>query len=229
MKNEDTLNLALLKRPIAYLPIVAKAFGSVNLAVMWSQLYYWTDRTNDPDGWIYKTADEMFEETGLTRRKQDGARELGRQLGVIEDDVRGTPPKIHYRIDLKKTLEVIQEYLNSTKTATLFEGEKPAKAVTPKQETPGDFARRFFSGEKTAVEAIEEWLLQQGATLSDPVRREMAKFASHWTEPTKSGKKVRWELEKTFDVKRRLVTWLTNAAKWSKGGSGSQPRGGMRV
>jgi len=33
------------------------------------------------------------------------------------------------------------------------------------------------------------------------------KFYDYWTEPNKSHTKMRWELEKTWDVKRRLITW----------------------
>lgn len=40
--------------------------------------------------------------------------------------------------------------------------------------------------------------------------REITKFLSYWTEPNKSGSKQRWELQPTFDVRRRLVTWFGN-------------------
>lgn len=33
------------------------------------------------------------------------------------------------------------------------------------------------------------------------------KFISYWTEPNKSGTKMRFELERTWDTKRRLKTW----------------------
>ena len=35
-------------------------------------------------------------------------------------------------------------------------------------------------------------------------------FVSYWTEPNKSKTKMRFELEKTWDTKRRLQTWLFN-------------------
>ena len=40
-------------------------------------------------------------------------------------------------------------------------------------------------------------------------------FYSYWTEPTKSGTKMRFELEKTWDLKRRLRTWLKNTSQWT--------------
>lgn len=214
--------LELLRRPIAYHAILAKAFDSVNLAVMWSQLYYWTPRANDENGWIYKSQDEMHEETGLSRRQQEKAREIGRELGVLEDMVRGTPPTIHYRVMIGRTVEILQAYLAKNVNTTLF----PALAVA-KEETPGDFARRFFSGDELAEEQIKGWLTDNGVVVNEAIAKEIRKFKALWTEPNKSGKKVRWELERTFDVRRRIATWLGNAAKWGK--SGTKARGGMRV
>ena len=47
------------------------------------------------------------------------------------------------------------------------------------------------------------------------VRRELMKFISYWTEPSKSGKKQRWELEKTFEVGRRLATWFSRITQFN--------------
>jgi len=49
------------------------------------------------------------------------------------------------------------------------------------------------------------------------IRKEVDKFISYWTEPNKSGTRVRWEMEKTFEVYRRLVTWLSRSEIFSKG------------
>jgi hypothetical protein len=35
----------------------------------------------------------------------------------------------------------------------------------------------------------------------------LLKFCNYWTEPNKSKTKMRFELEKVFDISRRLVTW----------------------
>ena len=33
------------------------------------------------------------------------------------------------------------------------------------------------------------------------------KFVNYWTEKNKSGTKMRYELEKTFEISKRLATW----------------------
>lgn len=42
-------------------------------------------------------------------------------------------------------------------------------------------------------------------------------FFNHWTEPNKSKTKMKYELESTWDVGRRLTTWEDNDRRWNKG------------
>lgn len=39
-------------------------------------------------------------------------------------------------------------------------------------------------------------------------------FFSYWSEPNKSKTKMRWELQRTWDIKRRLKTFSDNQKKW---------------
>jgi hypothetical protein len=41
------------------------------------------------------------------------------------------------------------------------------------------------------------------------VESELDKFVSYWSELTKDGKRQRWQLEKVFEVSRRLGTWFS--------------------
>lgn len=40
-------------------------------------------------------------------------------------------------------------------------------------------------------------------------------FCNYWTEKNKSRTKMRWELERTFEISRRLVTWAGNDSKFN--------------
>ena len=62
---------------------------------------------------------------------------------------------------------------------------------------------------------IEEFHKKSGISVIF-LKKEVRKFYMYWTEPTKNGKKQRWQTEKTFEVKRRLIRWLDNAHEWSK-------------
>lgn len=40
-------------------------------------------------------------------------------------------------------------------------------------------------------------------------------FVDYWTEKNLSGKKMKFEMQSTFDIKRRLLKWLSNAKEWN--------------
>jgi hypothetical protein len=44
---------------------------------------------------------------------------------------------------------------------------------------------------------------------------ELKAFADYWTEPNKSRTKLRFEMEKTWDMKRRFAKWMRNKKDWS--------------
>ena len=41
-------------------------------------------------------------------------------------------------------------------------------------------------------------------------------FTSYWTESNENGKKMKFEMQKTFDIKRRLIKWRDNNKEWKK-------------
>lgn len=97
----------LLDKPIAYHRIYAEVAGDVLAGVMLSQAIYWSNRTDDPDGWFYKVQEEWYEETALTRKNQETARKI---LGNLCDEQgnkvwherrKDIPAKLYYRIDHK--------------------------------------------------------------------------------------------------------------------------------
>lgn len=203
---------ALLRRPIAVHPIVIKAFGSAKLGILWSQFYYWSDKTSDPDGWIYKTREDLFDETGLSRKEQETARELGIKLGVLESVPMGMPRKVHFRVRMETSLKLIEQYAEKNHEAI---DEDPEM-----REVPPDAREFFTSTEKQTLAA--NLLAEKGLDL-EMAKNEIKKFVKYWTEPSASGKKQRWEDQKFFDLKRRLATWFNNAKKFSsKGGNKNQ-------
>ena len=72
--------------------------------------------------------------------------------------------------------------------------------------TPSQIAKSFFErGEE--YEGMQMYLSERMPT--GLVVSELEKFWSYWTEPNKSGTKVRWQLEPTFDIRRRIATWMS--------------------
>lgn len=96
-----------------------------------------------------------------------------------------------------------------------------AGAPTPKQ-----YARAFFSKDKTAMTAEAQYFIDQGFPV-ELVRQEFLKFCHYWQAKTPNGKKEIWEKRETFEIRRRLVTWFGNVAEkyQKKGGSLTIPQG----
>jgi len=101
--------LSLLDRPIAYHRIFVTLTGSVTAAVLLSQAVYWSRRTGENGGWFWKTAADWTEETGLTRREQETARAILRELGFWQEEKRGIPARLWFFLDVPALETVLRE------------------------------------------------------------------------------------------------------------------------
>jgi len=86
----------------------------------------------------------------------------------------------------------------------------PSVGASP---TPAQEAQEFFESEEKQRACVE--MLVAKSLPEETAKNEIQKFIRHWTEPTHSGRKQRWQTERTFEVKRRLITWFNNAAKFN--------------
>ncbi len=75
---------------------------------------------------------------------------------------------------------------------------------------PSELAKDFFNNVDKQLE-VSNYLVEHYKIDEHSAKLEIAKFVSYWTEPNKSGKKQRWEMEKVFEVKRRFATWFLKA------------------
>lgn len=124
-----------------------------------------------------------------------------------------TPPPVY---KAKKGAKITKEVMTPGAIVKVDAPEEPTEqsaleTILPKEPTPGEIARDFFLKEsKYRIGIIDEIASSTGAQ-RDALVAEIKKFYTYWTEPNKSGTKARWEMERTFEVKRRLFTWLQRA------------------
>lgn len=178
---EQKIIYELLKRPIAYHPAIAKAFGSVQLAIFWSQLYYWKDKGKDPEGWIYKTSEEIFNETGLKRRGQETARKKAEKLGIIEELKKGMPAKLHYRIDMEQTIKILAKHCKGMELPE--EPKRKLKNKGPKKHKYGEFKHVLLKPEeydklleKFGSKGRDKWI----KTLDEGIELKGYSYKSHY-------------------------------------------------
>ena len=93
------------------------------------------------------------------------------------------------------------------------ESKSGAIAPTPKNATPMEMNREFFNQGEAYNLLLSDFSERIEPSLLAP---EFQKFIVYWTEPNKSGTKTRWEQQNTFDVKRRLFTWLSRIQDQSR-------------
>jgi len=81
--------------------------------------------------------------------------------------------------------------------------------------SPAEEMRKFLEGKEIAFK-IAELVAGKSKIPMEKVIEELNNFRGYWTERNKNGTKQRWELERTFQLQRRLSVWFRNAEKFNK-------------
>jgi hypothetical protein len=97
----------LPNRVVGYSPDLARMVGGATIGLFLSQLLYLSDKGHNPDGWVYKSEQEMGKETGLTKREQQTARRKLLALGVIAIMRGGWKNTYHFKVIWEKLYQVI--------------------------------------------------------------------------------------------------------------------------
>jgi len=217
-------------RPIAFNRDFVRIGCGVKGALMLSQAIYWCKRTTTDDGSFWKTQEEWEEETGLTKYEQMTALKLLKKLGYLEVKKKGLPAKNYYIVDVNKILEKLntnhQWSIKSTTSSrqnhtTSGRKSRPHSNTESTTEITSDIVDPIKEKTENFIKEVYEVL--EGIELNENQKNEVQKFISYWTEPTKNKKKIKYDREPTWDMKRRLGTWMRNSIKWSK--NDNQPKG----
>jgi phage replication O-like protein O len=163
----------------------------------------------------------QFEEaTGKSRRSiAQTIKALVQKSILVQKTAPGKPTKMGINKDftnwqtipVQKTAPVQKQVdTRAVLRNQLVQKTAPTKDIYTKETltkenicTPSQIAKDFFSNPEPIIQEVSK------NHPEDIVRREIQKFILYWTEPNKSGTKQRWELEKTFEIKRRLFTWFS--------------------
>jgi hypothetical protein len=169
----------LRDRPVAYHPLLAKLVGGATTGLFLSQILYWSDKGSDPEGWIYKTMQELQEETGLTRREQETARQNLTNKNVLEVQRRGVPARLYYRINWEVLIQLLSDYAEQTRLA-----ESAKLDCTKPPNWIGGFAQSSYTestAESTASlsPGLESTVDVAASHVADGTPRERENLASH--------------------------------------------------
>lgn len=117
----------ILGRPIAFYRFYATIAGSASAGLFLSQAMYWDLRTNDPQGWFYKTYEQWTSETALNRYELDKIRHHLTTINILETQLKGSPARLYYRINHK----VLNNFLDAIKKGS-FTSIRPKNKNTKK-------------------------------------------------------------------------------------------------
>lgn len=193
---------------------------------------FWHDGKTLKRGEILLTLAEISASTRTTRDQVDKCLRWarGERMISVTKTTRGmrifivnyakyqdiTSTKKRQESDRKATAErhesdTIEEPLEpvTIKPRLQYEGSEPSAP------TPRDEAKKFFNSPEIR-QPIIEWMVSEKGVDQTLASKEIEKFVLYWTEPTHSGKAQRWEKESAFEIRRRLVTWISRAAKDSR-------------
>lgn len=93
-------------RQVAYYPQLRLITGSTTATILLCQFIYWRGKESDPNGWLYKSIEEIEEETGLSKHEQKTARIKLKESKLLEEYYARLDHQLWFRVDLERLNEL---------------------------------------------------------------------------------------------------------------------------
>jgi len=136
-------------RVVAHHPCFARVFGGAACGLLLSQFWFWsgtpTVRGRD-GGWFWKPQREITDETGLTRAETETARRRLCALGVLEEERRGLPATLHFRLDTAAVQRRLWAHVQSQFIPAQPVPAQTAPAPAPIPQTGSPIIRTLVRG-----------------------------------------------------------------------------------
>ena len=133
------------------------------------------------------------------------------QHGSLSENVPPHKPIIA-RLRAKGLNRVLDTLLKPLKKKTILLKDKVIVKVKEKEKKKG-------------LEKRSELFLKEVLKFKEEYPQEtLDEFYNYWTEPNKSQTKMRFELQSTWDMARRLSSWTNNDKNWNKGNNNERKK-----
>ena len=213
-------------RPIAYYPGLRRITGGVTATILLCQFIYWRGKENDPDGWLYKTSEDIEQETGLSYDEQKTARGKLKECGLIEEHYARLDHQMRFRVNI----DAINEKWGNTQPPTPEHGdvdlgneETPLSLNSNTENTTENTSTDFSFPEPTPTkkqgDLVDGWLaLSQSPGIKRQARIDailsvlaerlhVRTTGKRWEEFAKLVDDRQQKFEEKLDV---FLDWLTN-------------------
>jgi len=93
--------------------------GDIDIAILLSQVVYWSDKSKRTDGYFYKTYSEWENEIGLSEYKIKKAVKQLKESEIIETKLKRAngSPTIHYKLNMSNLQNLIIKFLDNQETS----------------------------------------------------------------------------------------------------------------
>jgi hypothetical protein len=149
-------------------PFIELCQGDHLAALLLSQLLYWSERTNDEDGWFAKSYEDWYKEIGLTeyqikrtikgdkRRKNAGfsLTSIGAETKLKRSDFYGGAATLHYRINQDVLQDAIWSFIRDQNIVQ--NGIKTLSGSTPQQCSERSYTEIITKNTMDAPDGAEE-------------------------------------------------------------------------
>lgn len=145
-----------LDKPILIYPIAIRAFKGIEEAAFVFQFRFWMGICDDPDGWVYKSADELEQFFSLSYKQQTRVREALVDLKVLEERYERASHLMYFRIDR----EVFNSLMETAKKKHLPNGHMPKRgnSTIPNGQVAPSQMVSSFNTESTSERTTESAL-----------------------------------------------------------------------
>tara|TARA_B100001094_G_scaffold162653_1_gene157397 strand:- start:4644 stop:5348 length:705 start_codon:yes stop_codon:yes gene_type:complete len=164
------------------------------------------------EGWFFNTSKNIERDTTLTNYQQKKAIKKLEEIGFLETELKGMPATLHFKILENK----ISTYLNTSFKETSKQDLKKLETNKNKEIIITNNSIYKPIQKREAVFGLE--VLKIGEEIEAPYK-DKQDFLDYWTEPNPTKTKMRFELQKTFCIKRRLKTWLKRSKQYNNNGT----------
>lgn len=207
--NNETLQSILGSKTVSFYSIFAKAIGSVQAAVMLSQAFFWQEKAKYKNGveiddeiYFQKTANEWYEETGLTKEQQQVARKHLSGCGILIEILAGLPATIHYRVDVNALVAVIDRYLLEGITVAVKRRNK--KPSNPRTKS-GKFRQQEAVKDGNSYNKESSEKKKRGEKESENPQAEFS-ATIHTPQPSINDLEIKTVEYADFEIKERELT-----------------------
>jgi len=146
-------------RVVAHQPCFARVFGGAACGLLLSQFWFWTGTPcvrERNGGWFWKSQREITEETGLSRSETETARRSLCAAGVLEEQRRGLPATMHFRLDMNVVMRAVWRHLQAQERANKCAETARAGARGMRTLVRGARADKFAGIAQTTSERTSE-------------------------------------------------------------------------